>query len=216
MSLATLFEKIALRALAGGEYESLRLRAYFVRKYGIEIGLYSYGCFDRWRIPPRTRIGRYCSFAKTTRILDADHPIDALTTHPFLYAARFGVVDRDAVDPAPTVVEDDAWFGHNVTITPGCKFIGRGAVIGAGAVVTKDVPRYAVMAGVPAKRIGARFDEATAAAIEASQWWLLDKAGLKALLERNRDFVMRPSAEAAMQSHATAMPSTPRRQDPAF
>jgi len=206
MSLSTLFEKIALRALAGREYESLRLRAYFARKYGMEIGLYSYGCFDRWRIPPGTRIGRYCSFAKTTRILDADHPIGALTTHPFLYDARFGVVDHGAVAPAPIVVEDDVWFGHNVTVTPGCKFIGRGAVVGAGAVVTKDVPRYAVMAGVPAKRIGARFDAATAAAVEASQWWLLDKAGLKALLERDRDFVTRPSAAAAQPLPAEEAP----------
>lgn len=192
-------EKAMIRLHARNEAESPWLRRHFAERYDIRIGLYSYGCFDRWRIPLKTRIGRYCSFAKTARILDANHPLEALTTHPMLYERRFGVVDRDLMDPPPIIVEDDVWFSHNATATPSCKFIGRGAVIGAGAVVTKDVPRYAIMAGIPARQIGTRFEPALIEAIEASQWWLNDKATLKDWLSRDRDAVMNPTREALLR-----------------
>ncbi|MFZ5720252.1 MAG: CatB-related O-acetyltransferase [Pseudomonadota bacterium] len=176
------------------EYESLELRRWFAKSFGVEVGLYSYGCFDRWRFPPRTRIGRYCSFAKTARVLDANHPTDALTTHPFLYDPGHGVVDSTPLDPPWIEIEDDVWVSHNATITPGCKRIGRGAIIGAGAVVTKDVPPYAIVAGMPATVIRSRFDPETQAAIEATRWWELDKAGLAELVKRAPDTVMKPTA----------------------
>jgi virginiamycin A acetyltransferase len=191
-----LIEKLRLRWLRRDEYESRALRDWFARRWQVEVGLYSYGCFDPWRIPRRTRIGRYCSFAKTVRILDANHPIEALTTHPFLYEARFGVVDADLIDPPWLEIGDDVWLSHNVTVTPGCKRIGRGAVIGAGAVLTRDVPAYAIMAGVPATKLRNRFDSETQTAIEASCWWECDKAALRAMIAADRDAVYRPSAAA--------------------
>lgn len=178
------FEFIRLRRLRGNEYESLELREWFAKEYGVEVGLYSYGCFDRWRFPPRTRIGRYCSIARSARILDSNHPIDALTTHPYLYDPVHGVVAKNPLEPAWLVIEDDVWISHNATITPGCKHVGRGAIIGAGAVVTKDVPAYAIVAGVPATVVRYRFDADTQAALEASRWWEMDKARL-AELHRN-------------------------------
>jgi acetyltransferase-like isoleucine patch superfamily enzyme len=187
-----LIEKLRIRWLLRDEYESPALRAHFARRWQVEVGLYSYGCFDPWRIPRRTRIGRYCSFAKTARILDANHPIDALTTHPFLYEARFGVIDRDLIDPPWLEIGDDVWISHNATITPGCKAIGRGAIIGAGAVVTHDVAPYAIVAGVPATQLRLRFDADTIAAIEASRWWELDKAGLADLVRRDPAAAYRP------------------------
>lgn len=187
-------EVAKLRYLRRNEYESLELRRWFAKSFGVEVGLYSYGCFDRWRFPPRTRIGRYCSFAKTARVLDANHPTDALTTHPFLYDPGHGVVDSTPLDPPWIEIEDDVWVSHNATITPGCKRIGRGAIIGAGAVVTKDVPPYAIVAGMPATVIRSRFDPETQAAIEATRWWELDKAGLAELVKRAPDTVMKPTA----------------------
>lgn len=188
-------ERLKLRLLTRNEYENLELRRWFAEEFGVEVGLYSYGCFDRWRMPARTRIGRYCSFAKSARILDANHPLDALTTHPFLYEKRFGLVERDVIDPEWIVIEDDVWVSHNATITPGCKHIGRGAIIGAGAVVTKNVPAYAIVAGVPATIVRYRFDAETQAAIEATRWWEIDKAALKTLFEAHPNILMKPTSE---------------------
>jgi maltose O-acetyltransferase len=58
---------------------------------------------------------------------------------------------------APTIIEDNVWIGHRVIIMPGLN-IGKGSIIGAGAVVTKDVPAYAVVAGIPAKIIRSRLE----------------------------------------------------------
>ena len=190
--MAGLIEKLRIRWLLRNEHESVALREHFARRWQVEVGLYSYGCFDPWRVPARTRIGRYCSFAKTARVLDANHPIEAISTHPYLYEARFGVVPADRITSDWLIIEDDVWISHNATIAPGCKFIGRGAIVGTGAVVTRDVPAYTIVAGLPAKPLRRRFDEATVARIEASRWWELDKAGLKALVEREPKLVFGP------------------------
>lgn len=191
--MAGVIEKLRIRWLRRNEYESVALREHFARRWHVEVGLYSYGCFDPWRVPGRTRIGRYCSFAKTARVLDANHPIEAISTHPYLYEAQFGVVAADRNTSAEwLIVEDDVWISHNATIAPGCKFIGRGAIVGAGAVVTHDVPAYTVVAGMPARPLRRRFDDRTIERIEASRWWELDKAGLKQLAERSPELVFKP------------------------
>ncbi|WP_164156095.1 CatB-related O-acetyltransferase [Sandarakinorhabdus rubra] len=190
--MASVLEKLKLLWLRRDEYESRALREWFAARWGIEVGQYSYGCFDPWRVSRHTRIGRYCSIARTARIIDRNHPVTALTMHPFLYEARFGVVDSDLPEPQWITIEDDVWIGHNATILPGCKYIGRGAVIGAGAIVNQDIPRYAIVAGAPARVLRSRFDAAQIDAIEASQWWLLDKAALKSLIARHPDAVFQP------------------------
>jgi acetyltransferase-like isoleucine patch superfamily enzyme len=201
--IRNIIERIHLRWLLRDEYESLALREMFAKRFEVEVGLYSYGCFDRWRVPRRTRIGRYCSFAKTVRILDANHPVEAMTTHPFLYEAKFGVVAEDRIDPPWLHIGDDVWLGHNAIITPGCKAIGRGAIIGAGAVVTRDVPAYTVMAGLPAKPLRSRFDSDTIAALEASRWWEMDRAALARLVKASPDTVFHPTpANLAANVHA--------------
>ncbi|GJE04082.1 CatB-related O-acetyltransferase [Methylobacterium isbiliense] len=184
-----LFDRVVVPLLRGREFDSVYLRDAFRSRYGIEIGLYSYGCFDRWRIPPGTRIGRYCSFAKSVRILNANHPIDALSTHPFLYDPAFGVVPESRVSATRVEIEDDVWFGHNATVAPGVARIGRGAIIGTGAVVTRDVPPYAIVAGVPGRVIRSRFPPATIARIEASRWWTLDRTALRDLVAREPDLL---------------------------
>ena len=191
--IRALYDRLHLRWLLRDEFESTALRAMFAARFRVEVGLHSYGCFDRWRVPPKTRIGRYCSFAKSARILDANHPFEALTTHPYLYEAKFGVVGADLIDPPWLEISDDVWVGHNATITPGCKAIGRGAIIGAGAVVTRDVPAYAVMAGMPAKQLRWRFDPETIAALEASRWWLLDRPALARLVAAHPETAFHPT-----------------------
>jgi hypothetical protein len=119
-----------------------------------------------------------------------------MTTHPALFEREFGVVDRDIEWDEVLVVEDDVWVGHNVMILPGCKFIGRGAIVGAGAVVTRNVDRYAIVAGNPARKIRDRFPPELCEALEASRWWELDLAALRRLVEQNPDLVYRPDAAA--------------------
>ncbi|HTI30955.1 MAG TPA: CatB-related O-acetyltransferase [Sphingomonas sp.] len=165
---------------------SLPLRAFFAERYGIEVGLYSYGCFDRWRMPGPLRIGSYCSFGSTVRVVDSNHPIDGITTHPLIYEAAHGVIAADALSPAPLIIEDDVWVGHNTVILPGCKFIGRGAIIGAGSIVTRNVEAYSIVAGNPAKSLRQRFDAELITALEVSRWWTRDLADL-ARIEREFD-----------------------------
>ncbi|MET3528134.1 CatB-related O-acetyltransferase [Phenylobacterium koreense] len=189
----SLAEKAWLYVLRRRQFDSENLRAYFRSKHRIDIGLYSYGCFDQWRMPGPISIGRYCSFANTVRSAPINHPMEAMTTHPALYERAFGVVDKDIEWDEVLVVEDDVWVGHNVMILPGCKRIGRGAVIGAGAVVTKDVEAYAIMAGNPARKLRSRFEPELIAALEASRWWELDLMDLRKLVEERRDLVYAPT-----------------------
>jgi virginiamycin A acetyltransferase len=164
---------------------SLALRDYFRTRYDIDVGLHSYGCFDRWRMPGPLRIGRYCSIAGTVRVVPANHPHSAITTHPILYEKKFGVVDRDLIQAEPLVIEDDVWIGQNAVLLPGCKHVGRGAIIGAGAIVSRDVGAYAIVAGVPARKIKDRFAPEIVAAIEASRWWERDVPELARLYHQD-------------------------------
>lgn len=203
--LDTIGYQLRLRKLKRNEYESAELRAWFARDFGVEVGLYSYGCFDRWRFPARTRIGRYCSFAKSVRVVDLNHPVDALTTHPYLYDPSLGLPVAAPAPPAWLEISDDVWVSHNVTILPGCKQIGRGAILGAGAVVTKDVAPYSIVFGVPARPVRMRFPPDLIAAIEASRWWELDKAELAELVRTNPDLVYHPTAERLTAFESSGM-----------
>ena len=188
--------KLRVYLMKRRQFDSLPLRTLFRERYDIDVGLYSYGCFDQWRMPGPIRVGRYCSFASTVRSAPINHPLEALTTHPALYERKFGVVDSDITWEEPLIIEDDVWVAHNVVILPGCKFIGRGAVIGAGAIVTKDVESYSVMVGNPARKLRDRFPPDLIAAIEKSRWWELDTSELRRLLERHGEVVNKPSVAA--------------------
>ena len=95
-------------------------------------------------------IGRNCMIGPHCYITDANHGRAA------------GVLVREQqMEPRPVMIEDDVWLGASVVVLPGVR-LGRGCVIGAGAVVTNDVPAGAVFAGVPAVRIGNRSQAATA------------------------------------------------------
>src|SRR3546814_8503830 len=155
--IASLIEKARIHLWRRDQFTSAPLRAWFRERYRVDVGLYSYGCFDQWRMPGPIKIGRYCAIANSVRSAPINHPTVALSTHPALYEKKFGVVDADIFYDDPLIIEDDVWIGHNALILPGCKFIGRGAVIGAGAVVTRNVERYTIVAGNPARKLRDRF-----------------------------------------------------------
>lgn len=100
----------------------------------------------------------------------------------------------------PCVIEDDVWVGHNAIILPGARFIGRGAVIGAGAVVTKPVERYAIVGGNPARKIRDRFPPQVCEKIEQSQWWTLGLDELREKMKTDREFIFSPEAFFSRQN----------------
>jgi virginiamycin A acetyltransferase len=148
--------------------------------------MYSYGCFDRWRMPGPMVVGRYCSIASTVRSVLENHPYKSITTHPFIYDRTFGVISEEAVNTRVLVIEDDVWIGHQTLILPGCKYIGRGSIIGAGAVITKDIPAYSVVVGNPGSVIRMRFPRSIIDAVEKTKWWEYDLSELKNLYQADR------------------------------
>ena len=105
----------------------------------------------------RLRIGNYVSIAQqVTFLLDVEHYVDHISTFPFR-VKTLCETDSEAFGKGDIVVEDDAWIGYGATIMSGVR-IGQGAVVAAGAVVTKDVPPYAIVGGVPGKVIKYRFE----------------------------------------------------------
>lgn len=162
-----------LRKLEAGDMKSATLRDIMRECHGVSIGAHSYGCFDPVRFPAGTVIERYVSIGPQVHIYRRNHPMQRLSLHPYFYNANCGAQTAQDVPTAPLKIGADAWIGGHAVILPGCKEIGRGAVVAAGAVVTKDVPAYAVVGGNPAKVIKYRFDSDAIKAAETSYWWNL-------------------------------------------
>jgi acetyltransferase-like isoleucine patch superfamily enzyme len=158
--------------LESGEMRSATLREIMRRFHGVEIGAHSYGCFDATRFPRGTRIGRYVSVGPGVAVYRRNHPLERLSLHPCFYNAQHGAAPGADVATATLDVGADAWLGARAMVLPGCRRIGRGAVVAAGAVVTRDVPDYAVVAGNPARVIRYRFEPEAMDAAERSGWWL--------------------------------------------
>lgn len=191
--LDELITKFRMKRALQNQFDNNWLRKYFSKKYNISVGLYSYGCFDPMRIPKNTKIGRYCSFSSTCHFLNGNHGLSYLSLHPYLYNPALNLVHTETIDRTTFTIEDDVWVGHNAIILPSVMTIGRGAVIAAGAVVTKNVAAYEIVGGVPAKQIGTRFDLETIKNIESSKWWLWSKEELASEISKNPDLIYAPA-----------------------
>lgn len=139
------------------------------------IGEYTY-IQENCRIQNAT-IGNYCSIANGVIIGLGKHPLDKFSTSPVFYSSKnpFGIrldcQKDDFFEYAPVNIGHDVWIGMNAMLLDGVS-IGTGAVIAAGAVVTRDVPPYAVVAGIPAKVIKFRFEQNKIQELLESQWFL--------------------------------------------
>ena len=180
---------------------STNLRARFAAQ-GVTVGLFSYGCFDTSRFPAGTTVGRYCSFAPTSQVYLRNHGTNFLGLTAYFYNERLGVVSETSVPPRTLVISDDVWIGHNAVILPQVGQIGRGAVIAAGAVVTRSVPAYAMVAGNPARILRYRFNEATIAAIEETRWWLKTPDELRDLVLVHPQLVFDPARHFDKENRA--------------
>ena len=190
--LRKVLDKLRGRVSLEDELYSLELRDTFAAR-NIHIGLYSYGCFDFGRISGGTTVGRYCSFAPTSRVQTRNHPMSYLTMHPVLYDPNLGGVATDNVPIDAVHIGDGAWLGANAVILPSVRSIGRGAVVGAGAIVTRDVPPYAIVVGNPARVLRMRFDQATIDAIEATRWWEKSIEEMRDIIRTNPELAYRPA-----------------------
>lgn len=162
-----------ITGIEGGQLYSMTLRAVLLRWFEIEAGNYSYGSLlspgyaDRY-----TTIGAYVSIGPNVRRFGATHPLSELSLHPFWYNPTLGMVDAGCdVARSAIYIGDDSWIGANVSILPGCRRIGVGAVVGAGSVVTKDVPDFTVVAGNPARVLAPRLSDAEREALLQSRPW---------------------------------------------
>jgi len=138
----------------------------------VQMGRYSY-CVYGCQIT-NCEIGAFCSIAGNVVIGGSAHPVDAVSTSPVFHDGVNILGCNFANHPFQpnkrTVIGNDVWIGYAAIIKAGIT-IGDGAVIGTGSVVTKDVPPYAIWAGVPAREIRKRFDEATCHALLELRWW---------------------------------------------
>ncbi|MBM6594496.1 CatB-related O-acetyltransferase [Microvirga pudoricolor] len=149
--------------------------------YRCEFGAYSYAA-PHAEIH-RTSIGRYCCIGPHAQLQGSAHPIGWLSTNPFPYQNPF----KNLMDYRPplafegyardTVIGHDVWIGAGARLLPGVK-VGNGAVIGAGAVVPKDVPDYAIVVGNPARIVRYRFADALVERLGQARWWEFDWPGL--------------------------------------
>ncbi len=125
----------------------------------------------------RLIIGKFCSIACGAKFLftSGNHSMKSLATYPFpIFFDEWDLDAKNICDAwdnkGDTVIGNDVWIGYETVILSGVT-IGDGAIIGTRAVVTKDVPPYTIVGGIPAKPIRKRFDETTIKRLEALRWW---------------------------------------------
>lgn len=122
-------------------------------------------------------IGKFCSIACGARFLfnSANHTLGSISTYPFpLFFEEWGLDKKNVADSwdnkGDIIIGNDVWIGYEAVVMAGVT-IGDGAIIGARALVTKDVPPYTIVGGVPAKTIRTRFPDDIAAVLLQVKWW---------------------------------------------
>lgn len=185
LGLAPVIDPTAnVRDAVFGRYTEIGARTVFAES---TLGDYSYVVNDSNII--YTTIGKFCSIAAHTRINPGNHPMQRASQAHFTY--RASAYFEDAEDEAAffdwrrstsVTIGHDVWIGHGAIVLAG-RNIGTGAVVAGGAVVTKDVPDYTIVAGNPARIIRRRFPEEIAERLKALAWWEWEHAQLRIALD---------------------------------
>lgn len=129
-----------------------------------------------------TDIGKFCSIAQRVSIGLGQHPTSYVSSHPSFYSSSQPLAktfcSSDIYNPFKrTFIGNDVWIGQNAIVLDGVT-IGSGSIIGAGAVVTKDIPEYAIVVGIPAKIKRYRFDLEICSKLLEIKWWNLSEGQL--------------------------------------
>jgi len=139
--------------------------------------LNDYSYCDRYADIANAQVGKFANIAAFVRIGATDHPMDTASMHHFLYRAAdyWDDAENDAVFFAhrrsrTTLIGHDTWIGHAAMIKPEVT-IGHGAIVASGAIVTRDVAPYTIVAGTPAAKLRDRHDPAVVADLLALAWW---------------------------------------------
>lgn len=127
-------------------------------------------------------IGSYCAIGQDVKVILSNHDISRTCMQYTFYKKYFGLQGM-AGNKTITRIENDVWIGDNVIILPGIT-IGTGAILGAGAIVTKDVAPYSIVAGCPARLIRKRFPEDKIQLLLTSEWWNWSEQKIK----ENKEF----------------------------
>ncbi|MFC6400564.1 CatB-related O-acetyltransferase [Mammaliicoccus sciuri] len=149
--------------------------------------IYSMGAFSSSNsaLPINSIVGRYCSIASNVGRMQGNHPMDRFTTSMITYDGKvsafidyhedfennFGKVNNPEQNLMPLVIGNDVWIGQDVRFVSKGVSVGNGAIIAGGSIVTKDVPPYSIVGGVPAKVIKYRFPEKIIEKLEEIKWW---------------------------------------------
>lgn len=133
----------------------------------------------------KLKIGKFCSIACGAKFLftSANHTLRSFSTYPFpIFFEEWGLDAKNICEAwdnkGDIVIGNDVWIGFEAVILSGVT-IGDGAIIGTRAVVTKDVPPYTIVGGIPAKPIRKRFDDETISQLEALNWWDWDEETIR-------------------------------------
>jgi len=126
----------------------------------------------------KIKIGSFCSIASNVVIQEYYHKFDRITSYYINRNIFNESIDKDIISKGEIIIEDDVWIGSNSVILSGVT-IGRGSIIGAGSVVTKDIPRYSIVGGNPARIIKSRFNKESIDYLENLKWWKWDIKKIK-------------------------------------
>jgi phosphonate metabolism protein (transferase hexapeptide repeat family) len=162
----------SLRNARLGRFTEVKERVQF---WDSELGDYSY--VERHAQVIYSKIGKFCAIAANACINALEHPVDRVSQHKVTYrpneyfvGAKLDKDFRGRRKAAVVGIGNDVWIGQGAIVMPGIA-IGNGAVIAAGAVVTKDVAPYAIVAGIPAQFLKWRFEQKISERIIALAWW---------------------------------------------